>query len=115
MKRSVREVLAQSHVAAVTVAVLVFVAFNASFSTVWPHVLEAITFVATAIAILDVPYFSTEITSYDKVVAFRMCTEFYTAVVAFSAAWVLSKWVYGVGPLRCLSEYRKRLLEGRNA
>ena len=77
--------------------------------------LRMITFVATAVAILDVPYFSAELTSYDSLTLFRMGTNLYTAAVAFSAAWILSQWVYGMGPFRCLSEYRTRLLGRNNA
>jgi len=34
----------------------------------------------------------------------------YNAVVSLSAAWFLSRWVYGVGPVRSLTRYRESLI-----
>jgi hypothetical protein len=34
---------------------------------------------------------------------------FVNASMNLLAAWFLSRWVYGIGPLRCLSKYRPRL------
>ena len=56
MRPSLRRVLADSHVAAVAIAVLLLWSLDAAFSALWPPVSRALEFVFTGIAILDIPY-----------------------------------------------------------
>lgn len=64
-------------------------------------------FLFTAGAILDIPYLSFTLSER----AILVTTFFYLlgALINFFAAWLVSRWVYGVGPLRSLSTYRSRL------
>jgi hypothetical protein len=58
VKRPLRRVLADSHVAAVTIALLLLWALNGAFWTLWDPVYRMGRFLFTAIAIWDIPYFS---------------------------------------------------------
>jgi hypothetical protein len=103
MKRSLRQVLADSHVAAVTIAVLLLWSLDAAFRALWLPVSHVLGFLFTAVAILDIPYFSPTLTVTDRVMLVTASAYLYGAVVSFSAAWVLSRWVYGIGPFRSLT------------
>ena len=105
VKLSVRRVLADSHVGVATVAMLLLFAFHLAFNGLWPPLLNALKFLGTAIAILDVPYVS-PVNAIDRLNLIRAAFYLYSAVVAVLTAWLISRWVYGVGPLRCLAGYR---------
>lgn len=107
MKRSLREVLAESHIAAITIAVLLFSFFDATFEASWPFIYEALHYVFLAIAILGVPYFSLKI--YPGIVV-NLCAYLCFAVVSFLGAYMLSRCVYGLGPFAVLATYRYKLM-----
>lgn len=102
----IRDVMARTHVAAVTVAVLLLWSVDASFRAVWPLLSGVLEYVFTAVVILDIPYFSWTVGHRMDVV--WICIYSFSAVAEFCAAWLVSRWVFGVGPLRCLREYRVR-------
>ena len=58
MKRSLRQILDDSHIAAVTIAVLLLWSLDGAFQALWIPVSRAVGFLLTAVAILDIPYFS---------------------------------------------------------
>ena len=107
MKRSLRVALAESHVAAVAIAVLLLWSLDGAFRALWDPALSAARFLFTAVAIFDIPYFSPTFTMVDQLML--VTTLSYSAIVSFSAAWLLSRWVYGAGPLRTLTSYRSQL------
>jgi len=107
MKRSLRQVLADSHIAAVTIAVLLLWSIDGAFRALWGPVSHAVGFLFTAVAILDIPYFSPTLTLADRFMLITTSAYLYTAAVTFSAAWLLSRWVYGIGPVRTLTRYCK--------
>lgn len=107
VKRSLRQVLADSHVAAVSIAVLLLWALDAVFRGLWDPVYRLGVFLLTAVAILDIPYLSS--TGADRFMLISTLYFLYSAIVSFSAAWFLSRWVYGLGPLRSLAACRSRL------
>jgi len=39
----------------------------------------------------------------------------YSCLVSFAAAWVLSRWIYGMGPLAALISLRRKLIRGEHA
>jgi hypothetical protein len=82
VKRSLREVLAHSHVAAVAIAVLLFCSLDGTFRALWPLISDVVKFVVTAIAILDVPYIS--FPSLDTTPLIRSGWYLYVAVVGGS-------------------------------
>ena len=115
MKPSLRQVLADSHVAAVAIAVFLLWSLDAAFSALWPPLSHALQFVFTAIAILDIPYFSRTLTVADRSMLTISLAYFYSSVVSLFAAWLLSKCIYGTGPLQALGRYRSRLIGSKDA
>jgi hypothetical protein len=109
MKRSLREALAESHTAAVAIAVLLVWSLDGAFRALWDPAFSAASFLFTAVAIFDIPYFSPTFTIVDRLMLITTLSHLYTAIVSFSAAWLLSRWVYGAGPLRTLMSYRSKL------
>ena len=107
MKRSLRQILDDSHIAAVTIAVLLMWFLDGAFRALWIPVSRAIGFLFTAVAIFDIPYFSPTFTLADRLTLATASAYLYGAVVSFSAAWLLSRWIYGTGPIRILTRYRK--------
>lgn len=115
MNRSLRQVLADSHVAAVTVAVLLLWSLDGAFRALWVPVSRAVEFLFTALAILDIPYFSRTLTAVDR---WRLISAFYflySPIVSFPAAWLLSRWVYGIGPIRSLVMCCSKLTRRKHA
>ena len=102
-----RDCLIQSHVASVTVAVLLLWALHSAFLAVWPVLVDVGEFLITAIAIRDIPYFSMTIANRWMLV--NSINYLYTAVVSFAAASIISRLVYGVGAFRSLSAHRGKL------
>jgi hypothetical protein len=110
MKLSLRQILADSHIAPVTIAVLLLWSFEGAFRALWEPLSRVVGFLSTAIAIFDIPYFSPTPTLTDRIMLMTALVYLYNAVVSLSAAWFLSRWVYGVGPVRSLTRYRESLI-----
>ena len=106
MRRSLRQILADSHVAAVGIAVLLLWALSAAFRIPWEPLSWAADFLLTAVAIGGVPYIPSKLDLTDYLMLLSTFTYFLTALISFGGAWLLSRWVYRVGPFRSLSHYR---------
>jgi hypothetical protein len=115
MKRRLRQVLADSHIAAATIVVLLVWSLDSAFRALWIPVSRAVGFLATAVAIFDIPYFSPALTPADRWMLISSLYFLYSAIVSLLAAWLLSRWVYGVGPIRGLIACRSRLTRGKHA
>jgi hypothetical protein len=102
-----KDCLIRSHVAIVTVAVLVLWAFDSTFKALWPLVSRAGELLFTAIAILGIPYFA--FTVLDRSMLLISANYLYVGVVTLAAASIVSHWVYGVGPFRSLAVHREKL------
>jgi hypothetical protein len=113
VKPSLHEILASSHIPAVAIAVLLLWSLDWGFQALWSPLLRAAGFVFTAVAILDIPYFSSTFTLSDRSMLTTTLSFLFNALISLAAAWLLSRWVYGMGPLRSLNKYRTRLA-GRN-
>lgn len=107
MKRSLRQTLAESHIAAVTIALLLFWSLNNFFYALLSQLPGAIEFLVTAVAIRGIPYSARTFTSADRLELMLIGHYLYLALAGFFAASLLSHWVYGAGPLRSLFRYRK--------
>jgi hypothetical protein len=107
MKTPLRKVLAESHVAAIAIAILLFVAlgnlFGALREPVYRAVLFLITFAITAIGERELPYISHGLDLEKAFMLLTLFIGFFRAVVALVGACLLSYWTYGVGPLRSLT------------
>lgn len=107
MKNSFRKALVGSHIPAVAIAVLLVWSLDwavRALSGLW---LPVIDYFATVIATLSFPLSPY---SFGDSVSLDL-TLFYVfgAIAAVAAAWLLSRWAFGLGPLRALSGYRTRL------
>jgi hypothetical protein len=116
MKPSLREILDDSHIAVIAIAVLLLWSVDWGVEAVealWSPLSRAAIFLATAVAIRGIPYFPSTLTLADRVMLVGILFYLFGALACIAAAWLLSRWVYGVGLLRSLSNYRVRLI-GRN-
>jgi len=109
VKPTLREILAGSHVAAVAVAVLFLFSMDAGFRALWDPLFRLASFLFTAVAILCIPYFDHKFTIVDRLTLLATFSYLFSSASSLGAAWLLSRWVYGVGPLDCLSAYRTKL------
>jgi hypothetical protein len=66
--------------------------------------------VLTGIAIWDIPYIPPTLTVADRLMLITTGYFFYSAIVCIVGAWLLSQWVYGMGPLRSLMTCRSKLV-----
>jgi|ERR1039458_7148639 hypothetical protein len=109
LKPSLRAVLAETHVADLAIAWLLLQALKSTFSVVWPPIADAALYLFTAIAIMDIPYHSNGLDYMERTWLVEMSVSLISAVGAGASAWMLSRWVYGMGPIRGLSMSCKRL------
>jgi hypothetical protein len=115
VKSPLRQVLVDSHVAAVAIAVLLLWALDAAFRALWDPVYRMGFFLFTAIAIWDIPYFSAQPNAMDRLMWISSFYFLYSALVSFLAAWCLSRWLYGVDPFCSLAACRRRLVGRKHA
>src|SRR5215469_7277075 len=94
MKPTLREILAESHISAITIAVLLLWSLN-SAARVLPGPSYGIAeYLITAVAIGGIP-FAGPFTFADRVMLFVQIESSFSAVVSFTAAWLLARWAYG--------------------
>jgi hypothetical protein len=110
MKHSLREVLADSQVAAVAIAVFLLSGFDAAFRSLWEPFYRLGFILFTAVGIWDIPSHFSKLTSSDHLNLIATLYLLYSAIVCFAAAWGLSRWIYGEGPFRSLIVSSRRLL-----
>jgi hypothetical protein len=100
--------LAESHIAAVTIAFLLLGAMVSTVNGIWSLLLPTVNFLSYVVVTLDIPSLSDAISYSNRVdIALKILYLFY-ALMGLGAASLLSQWVYGVGPIRCLTQYRDR-------
>jgi hypothetical protein len=115
MKPSLRQVLADSHVSAVAIAILLIWSFDSVLNAFWDPFLNAFSFLVTAVAILGLPYIPPQLSFSQRLMLITSCGSLFNAFSCLAAAWLLSRWVYGMGPVCSLKTYRERLARRRNA
>ena len=109
MKPTLREVLADSHIAAVSILLLLVWSLGTAFRAIGPSILSIVDFLITGVAIRDIPYGFGNYTWRYWLSQVPTFTQFLNAVVSLRVAWGLSRWLYKVGPCRSLIECRARL------
>ena len=97
---SLRLTLARSNIGAVAVAVLLVWSLDTAFRALWIPVSNLLEFAARGIAIFDIPYFSGIFKGALELAVFGNYAV--SAVIDFVAAYLVARWIYGTGPLRCL-------------
>jgi hypothetical protein len=93
---SLRKILADSHVSAVAIAVLLYRSLDYAIWVLWGPL---------SLGIFTFPNFPRA----DRFTLFTTFSYLFYSVVCLAAAGLLSRWVYGMGPLRSLSKYRTML------
>jgi hypothetical protein len=68
----------------------------------------------TAAAIHDIPYFSYPLNMGQRSTLIIAASYFLITTFTFTAAWILSRSVYGLSPLRSLGQYRAKLARRNN-
>jgi UDP-N-acetylmuramyl pentapeptide phosphotransferase/UDP-N-acetylglucosamine-1-phosphate transferase len=103
---SLRKVLADSHVAPIAIALLMAWSLIDGIDGLAPPVfyaiLCAVLFVITAVTEREMPYSPFRLHGYDFLVLSQCLPHLLNAVTYAAAAWLLSQWVYGQGPIRSL-------------
>ncbi len=115
VEHSLRQVLQDSHVGAVTIALLLLWSLDYAVQGLWEPAYRVGVFLVTAIAIWDIPYSSAGSTTVDRLMLIITFYFLYSAMVSLSAAWLLSRWVYRRGPLASLTAYRSKLAGRKRA
>jgi hypothetical protein len=105
--------LADTNVAAVSIAVLLVWSLASGLRGLSAPFWRAANYAFTAVAILDIPYIPRQFAVADKLDLIGTFTDIVYALFYLVAAWLLSRWVYGLAPLRSLSKCLTRLA-GRN-
>lgn len=113
MKPTISEILADSHVSAIAVALLLVWSLEAVMEALRDPVFYAADYLFTAIGILGIPYSSPGFSRWERIITDTSLEYFYFAIIELMAAWLLSRWAYRTGPFRCLNTYWMRL-NGRN-
>jgi hypothetical protein len=112
--RSIRKTLADSHISAVAIVVLVLWSITAGYSALSEPIYRAATFLFTAVAIRDVPYISPTMTAYNRLMYWNSFSNLTGALICLAAAWLLSRWTFGAGPIASLGKYRELLTRRTN-
>lgn len=115
MKTSLRQILADSHVSAVAIAVLLIWSFDSVFEALWGPILNAAGFLFNVVAILGLPYIPPTFGFSQRFVLLSIGIFLFNALSCLAAAWLLSRWVYGTGPFGSLKSYRERLVRRSHA
>jgi len=98
--------LADSHVSAVAIAVLLFRSLDSAFWALWHPF---------SVAPFYFPNVPKTLHLTDPFALFLTFSYLFNSFVYLTAARLLSRWVYGMGPLGSLSKYRARLARRNHA
>jgi len=102
LRPSLREILNNFHIAAIAIATLLLWSLQWTVQALWKPFVEVGDFLVTAVAILGIPYASPRPNRLDLTVTLSYL---FKAIISVVAARLLSRWAYGVGPVRGLSKY----------
>lgn len=104
-RSSLRAMLAQSHVAAVAVALLLLYSISNLLRALWIPTERFLTYAGTALLIMDAPYYSQSLTIRDRGDLIFFCSYAYMGLTRLLGAWLLARWALGSGPLAALARY----------
>jgi len=106
---TLRDVLIDSHVGAATIAVMLYSSIGAAFASV-RDLVEFIRPMIAAVQATDDILLSLHwlVSTFRGPIATTFL-DFSVLLVDLAAAWLLSRLIYGVGPLHIMEFYRRRL------
>jgi hypothetical protein len=105
MSRSFRQILVESDIAAIAISILILWAVADEIRALGPVLTHVAYFTATAVAIRGIPSGPFFLGTWLWSIACGL-----EGIIYFGAAWVLSRWAYGVAPLRSLRECCSKLV-----
>jgi hypothetical protein len=111
---SLRKTLADSHVSAIAIAMLLFRSLDSALWVLWGPLSDGPFFFFSNGVIFDVVGFSRALMNNNRFSLFLTFSWLLNSLVYLAAAVLLSRWVYGMGPLRSLSKYGARLSMGND-
>jgi hypothetical protein len=113
VKTDLRKVLAESHVAAIAIAVLLCWSVGAALQGIMAPLFSAAEYLAIAVTIRGGPSVGPD---FFRSHALQIAAAAYVlnAAVDFAAAWLLARWVYGDGPFTVLRRYRRKIARRNN-
>lgn len=114
MSVPVRTLLRETHVAAVIIAVLLFSTLDTLFQSLWFSA-EPILRNYTEDAMGVTGQFRLPPGQIQQIIAWASGPALLRGLAEWGAAWLLSQWVYGEGPLRSLARYRTRIARKTHA
>jgi hypothetical protein len=91
------------------IAALLLWTVDSGFQALWIALSQVAVYLFTAAAIRDMPYFSYPLNMGQRSTLILAASYFSTTTFSFAAAWILSRWVYELSPLRSLGQYRARI------
>ena len=109
VQNSIRGALADSHVAAITIAVLFFAAVERVFGALIYLTNHLVLYLQLANTYRSF-HIAGLLGERDPEMYPRILSCIIGASAAILSAWLLSRWIYGVNPLRSLASYREKLL-----
>ena len=118
MPATLRKVLIDSHVSAITIAILFFFSVESITRAIFAlkdPAFRLVFFLIEAMAIRDIPYIPRTLDSITSLMLLSSLFYLLFAMTQLAAAWLLSRWVYRIGPLRALGNYRGILLRKTHA
>ena len=115
MLARLRKNLADSHVPAVAIAVLLFWSLDSALWALWSRVSFALNLLVLARPVISIGDLSRALFASDRVTIFVTFLYLFNSLVYLAAAWILSIWAHGTGPLCSLTKYRTRLTRSRRA
>lgn len=109
MFASLRKLLINSHVAAIMIAILIFRSMSFAYSaliSLWEPTYRTVLFLITAVAIRGLPHVFEPYDRTSLLMFMAAAPDVLGAFVCAFAAWIVSHWVYGVGPFSSLTTHR---------
>jgi hypothetical protein len=106
VRPTVCQVLADSHIAAVAIAVLLLRSLESGVRILEHPFYRVVDFLINAVATRGIPSGSGTFTFIDWLMPFGYLIN---TITTLGAAWLVSRWVYGVGPFDSLSRCHARL------
>lgn len=108
MQTSLRRALADSHIAALAVAILLFFSLEGLSDALFYLVNHLVLFVRLAATYRSFDVMRPLAERDPEMLPRTLSSLIGTFAVIFSA-WLLSRWIYRANPLRCLASYRDRV------
>ena len=113
MKVPLRQLLGDSHIAAVAIAVLLLRSFELGVRSLGQPLFLLGGFFVNVVAVRDIP--SGTFTLGQWLTLMPDLLSFVGSCITFGAAWLLSRWVFGMSPFRSLTDCRATIARRNHA